>query len=94
MITRIESGTRSKSEEVRMNMKNKNGEIAVVAVGAELPSELASKKKELRMAVVKITELRGRAEQALSRTRRKVTSLSTPPENEGGSERDVYEERA
>ncbi|KAL1334195.1 hypothetical protein HN51_063091 [Arachis hypogaea] len=63
MITRIGSG----SEEVRMNMENKNGEIAVVAAGAELPCELASMKKELRMAAAKMAELRGRAEQALSR---------------------------
>ncbi|MED6206050.1 hypothetical protein PIB30_023266 [Stylosanthes scabra] len=64
-ITRIGSGSgsrsRSGSEEVRM--KNKNGETA----GAELPCELASMKKELRMAMAKIAELRGRAEQALSR---------------------------
>ncbi|MED6165052.1 hypothetical protein PIB30_095993 [Stylosanthes scabra] len=60
-ITRIESRSRSGSEEVRMN--NKNGEIAA----AELPCELASMKKELRMAMAKIAELRGRAEQALSR---------------------------
>ncbi|KAL4317222.1 hypothetical protein AHAS_Ahas15G0363500 [Arachis hypogaea] len=95
MITRIGSGTGSGSEEVRMNMENKNGEIAVVAMGAKLPCELASTKKELRiMAAAKIAELRGRAEQALSRTQRKVTSLSTLLESEGGSERDVCEERA
>ncbi|KAL4276298.1 hypothetical protein AHAS_Ahas20G0193200 [Arachis hypogaea] len=89
MITRIGSGTGSGFEKVRMNMENKNGEVAVVATDAELPCELASMKKELRMAAAKIAELRGRAEQALSKTRRKVTSLSTLSESEGGDKRDV-----